>query len=146
MTGTNRREFIRFLALLAAGTAALPQQIEAFEKYYAANTPLTDGELIAIDLIRFSGMATKSLPILCNFYRNDQEQMSFGLNLFGGIMQWIAAPDAKIVTFTEDFYWDLKPQGDFEPEFLVGSISYIDSKYVRKNIRVTKLRGSLIDP
>ena len=37
----DRRAFIRHMALLAAGSAAMPGQIAAIEKLYNANTPLS---------------------------------------------------------------------------------------------------------
>jgi hypothetical protein len=152
MTNTNRRDFVKWLALTAAGMAALPQQIEAFEKYYEANTPelVKPGALVAVDEIMLSGMATASLPVAFKFYRMDYEALNFGVNLFGGLLRWVATPDQKLITYEEDFYWDMHPGLGFEEQMhmgcLIGEVGYIDSvTLVRKRVRMTKLRGSLVD-
>jgi hypothetical protein len=153
VNATNRREFIQFLALMAAGAAALPQQVAAFEKYYEANTPalMKLGDFVAVDGMTISGMATASLPLMCNFYRNDEKIMSYGVNLFGGIMHWKAVPTHEVICYPEDFFWDFKP-GDgyeeiFHPTTFVAQICFIQGTSLkRKYVTITKPRGSLVDP
>jgi hypothetical protein len=140
--------------LIAAGTAALPQQIEAFEKYYEANTPLLADRLIAVDEIILSGNAPYSLPVMCNFGCNDRIVMPVGVNLFGGIMRWSAMADQKIIVAEADFFWDIKhgapkddnPNAEFDFRTFSGQISYVGSNLHREYVRITKPRGSIIDP
>ena len=151
MTGTSRRDFIKFIALVAAGAAARPEQIEAFEAYYEANTPIADDlipdNLVAVDEIFLSGTAIRSMPILCEFYRNDHTVLKWGLNIYGGIIHWIAAPDQKIIAGAADFYWRIRSATDDLLDFSTvnGQISYVGQDKVRKYIQITKPEGSLID-
>lgn len=125
----NRRKFVSFLALLAAGAAARPEQIAAFEKYYDANTPwLTDGGLIAVDEFYIGGLATRSMPMHWQIFRSTDCQLNLGFNAFGGIVRWVAAPDQKIITVPADFNWVLKTRDSIEDPYTVieGHILYID--------------------
>jgi hypothetical protein len=144
---TNRREFVKFLALLAAGAAAKPDQIEAFERYYEANTPQGDN-LVAVDEIWLSGMAQQSEPVAVEFYKKGSVVLPLGINCFGGMCRWQAAPDQKIIVNRPDFSWKFTPCHDlFSPDWLIAQVSFINSiTKVRENVRITKLEGTLVDP
>ncbi len=58
----DRRGFVKFLALIAAGAAALPEQVAAFEHYYEVNTPHVASGLVSVDEIWLTGMATAPVP------------------------------------------------------------------------------------
>lgn len=126
----NRRKFVSFLALLAAGAAARPEQIAAFEKYYDANTPwLTDGGLIAVDELYIGGIATRSVPMTWKVYCSTNCVLNLGFNAFGGVLRWVAAPDQKLVTVPADFNWSLKASEGFDADpysVIQGHILYID--------------------
>ena len=143
-TQTTRRDFIKYLALIAAGAAALPQQIEAFEKYYEANTPFGD-ELVAIDEVFLSGVATKSTPIWFELYRNDRMVSKWGMNTFGGILRWTAMPDQKIIASRPDIFWRITAPKHFDLAEFSGQISYVDGSYKRRLVNMQSLTGSLAD-
>src|SRR4030095_7014978 len=105
----NRRDFIKHLALLAAGAAALPDQILAFEKSIELNAiDKIDKGLIFIDDIILSGMSGHSFPLYASIFTNDKPDLNFGLNLFGGIFRWVAVPGHSLrVTIPEKFIWEL---------------------------------------
>ena len=146
---STRRDFVKFLALIAAGTAARPEQIAAFEEYYEANAPRAD-DLVAVDEISISGLASSaSNPMNGEFYANDRPVLCCGMNLFGGVYFWRAAADSKIVVSRPDFFWRLRPayMDSFSGFHLQGHVKYVDSVIkVRDTVLITKLEGSLVDP
>jgi len=148
-TATNRTDFIKFIARLCAGQSALPNQIEAFEKYYDANAPHADN-LIAVDEVLISGTANKSMPVVFELYKNDKKVNVCAINLFGGIYRWYTGPDQKVIAAESDIYWQVRRNtyavsADFFRHY-VGQISFIDSKYKRHCLTMTKAQGSIVDP
>ncbi len=128
----NRRDFVKFLALTAAGAAALPQQIAAFESYYEANTPQTSEELLAVDEIWASGMASCSTVVKMIFFPEAQSGgMTLGMNAFGGMIRWAAMPDQKIIIRKRHLTWDIS--GNSNPSILEGHVSYIGQDRRRIN-------------
>ncbi len=130
----DRRDFVKSLALLAAGAAALPQQIAVFERYYEVNTPKTAAPLIAFDEVSVSGMATRSVRTFINFFDGDQLlALPVGLNAFGGIYFWRAPADGKIVT--RRLRWEItSPDVDDKDALLCmvhGGFTYLDQDLVR---------------
>jgi hypothetical protein len=134
----NRRDFIRHLAILAAGMSAMPAQVDAFEQMFELNAPRdTVGRgLLAVRHIIIGGMAKKSTPVTARFFRGQPEihrtVACYGLNLFGGAVQWMTAPDEPIIAESIggpfDFQWDVRG-GDGElvdADVLVGCVRYID--------------------
>jgi len=51
----DRREFVKTLALWAAGAAAMPEQVKAFEQYYDVNSP-DDWPLLCIYAAAYSAV------------------------------------------------------------------------------------------
>jgi hypothetical protein len=133
----DRHEFVRWLAVIAAGAAALPEQIAAFERYYEVNTPQVAEGLVSIDEIFISGMATKSTPCLIEIA---DPKMKFGVNLFGGILRWVAMPNGKIIRPAHLFTWRLTPWP--EDDVFVGQISFVDQN-ARRHYRPIK-DGALV--
>lgn len=131
----DRRKFIKHLALIAAGSAALPAQIQAFEKYYEENTPRVFDDLIAVDEIMISGLGGSSLPVDFVVYEGAEMQLSFAINLFGGILRWVAAPDQKIILDPIDLRIETTVQNVGELKRLKreirGHVSYVDRQFIR---------------
>ena len=152
MRPMSRRDFIKYLALIAAGAGALPRQIEAFERYYEANTPpIADGEELACaDEIWICGLATRSLRVGFRL-SYAQGSMRLGLNAFGGMLRWVAQPDAKVISKPQDFHWQFEFIDPIEPrddmQFPIsGWLSYFGSKdLVRREVDFTQISGGL-DP
>jgi hypothetical protein len=140
----DRREFVKFLGCLAAGTSALPAQVEAFTKYYDTNMPHGAGPFVAIDEVFLSGMATRSAPVYFSMYDENRLVLPVGINLFGGSVLWRAAADQKIGVRANDLNWRIKHSNplDFKNEF-IGQISYIDSNGVRCRRQIDALQGRL---
>jgi hypothetical protein len=156
----DRREFVKFLALLAAGAAAKPEQIAAFERYYDINSPSFLTGLVAVDEVMLHGLATSSLVLKMDIMT--PEPLNLAINAYGGIVRWVAAPDQKIVCRASDFTWDIyrgEPKSLDDPksedqthhiesdEWLLarftGHVSYIDQTGRRRNRPLTTLSGSL---
>lgn len=158
---TTRRDFIQQLALLAAGAAALPTQVAAFEQYYNANTPLRGDDFIAIDEISLSGLAYVSTRLKVEFWQGDQQILAPSYNAFGGTYFWRASPDGKIIARPGDITWKMflfqrsamtRSEKDEEPiEMPVHDMRYVDGhiKYIRSEdmVRRTQIistaRGSV---
>jgi hypothetical protein len=118
----DRREFVKFLALLAAGAAAMPQQVEAFTHYFETNTPLTPSGLICVDEIYIGGTASKSTVARVQVLRDEEIVLNFSLNLFGGIVRWVAAPQQMLMGVEGDLTVKIdQPESDF-----TGHLLYID--------------------
>lgn len=138
----NRRDFVKSLALLAAGASALPAQIAVFEQYYEANTPKISGPLIAMDEIIISGMAGRSARVHVQVFGNGELRLNLGLNAFGGVLFWRAAPDSKIVT--SQLGWSITcPDEGFDVSMLQGGISYLDDKFKRQLCPIESLAGAI---
>jgi hypothetical protein len=140
----NRRDFVRFLGITAAGAAALPEQIEAFTAYYDANTPETGEPLVAVDDIFVCGNAACSTLVTATFFIGTLVEKPVAFNAFGGIIRWTAAPDQKIVLRRSDVSWKMTANtvGSFA-DVLVAHISYIDQAKVRRTLPLLDWNGSL---
>lgn len=99
----SRRDFIRNIALVAIGTAALPEQINALEAIFEVNTPKLPSGLIAIDEIYLGGFASRSSPTMFEFLKENNSILNLGMNLFGGVVRWVATPEGRIFTREQDF-------------------------------------------
>lgn len=148
-----RRDFIKMLALLAAGAAAKPEQIAAFEKYYDINSPTCEEPFVAIDDISISGLAVTNSPLSIIFTNKVEPVITTGMNAFGGIYVWRAAPDGKIVIVPDDFRWRMQllnagrfetPSDQWMSSHFQGHIRYIDQSGVRRTQLITKAEGKLI--
>lgn len=143
----ERRNFVKFLALLAAGAAAKPEQIFAFEQYYEANTPFGEG-LVAVDEINVAGLSWTATPVLCDFLVKDKIRLPLAFNGFGGIMHWKAGPDQKIITAISDFSWNIRATNRTFATLtneIRAYISYIGQDRVRKMVQITRPKGSLVE-
>jgi len=141
----NRREFIHHLALLAASSAALPAQIEAFERAYTLNAPAgVQTGLIYIDDIHIGGMMqSRSTPTVFRFYSGEKQQLELAVNLLGGMVRWAAAPQHAIaLTTLKDFRWEVEtakihPALDVAVEnaLYAGCIRYIDQEGIWRMVQ-----------
>jgi hypothetical protein len=131
----DRRDFVQFLAAIAAGMSAMPEQLAAFEKYYEANVPNTSEELVSVDEIWMCGTASKSTILSAVFFPESKWQTKLAINAFGGILRWYAMPDQKIVLPASNLTWNVKssPEQDLSL-ILTGHISYVDQRAVRHMI------------
>jgi hypothetical protein len=137
----DRRDFVKFIALLAAGAAARPEQIAAFERYYDINTPAAGNGFVAVDEVILGGMATTSMPVLFTLLRDDERVMRFGYNAFGGIVRWAAMPDQKIVAASGELRWQLDQSDATVKRWLTGQINYIDQDGRRQFLDIETAAG-----
>jgi len=103
----NRRDFIKHIAFLAAGAAALPDQILAFERSMEINAidKIEKGLIFADDII-LGGIAGHSFPMAAEFSTNGMSDLNFALNLFGGCFRWAAIPGHSLrITIPEKMIW-----------------------------------------
>jgi hypothetical protein len=149
----DRRQFVNFIAMMAAGgAAAKPEQVEAFQHYYEVNTPLvTDESLVAVDEIMVSGMAARSTPLRFRFWA-ERHYMPIAFNLFGGIVRWTALPDGRFMASAADVRWTvecpscLPLDDDWVNDVIVGHIGYIDSIGARHYRPIDCVTGNLASP
>jgi hypothetical protein len=142
----GRREFVKFLALIGAGTSALPDQIAAFEAYYEANTPMVQEPLVAVDEVMLTGLASRSLRVFMELFADSGQSRKFGINTFGGIMRWTAQGNQTIVLRRRHLTWDIKAIDPAPVKFehaLLAHISYIDQTHVRRVLQISDWRGAL---
>ncbi len=126
----NRREFVKFLALIGAGTAALPEQVSAFETFYEANTPQVANGIISIDEVLIGGVATGSTPVSVQVFDGKKSVLNFGMNLFGGMFRWAAMPKQEIIMPENQLTWEINaPAHQYD-----GQISFIDQRGLRRSI------------
>lgn len=146
----TRREFLRHVALMAAATAALPDQLDAFTRYYTLNAPPGQTGLMMVDEIFMSGVAQVSTPVTAAFFRTDPGKpvLNLGFNAFGGLVRWVAAPDQKIICRSGEFQWDLRLYSDPDYDLsrsVIGHILYMDQDGIRRTAHVTP-KGRLSAP
>ena len=113
----DRRDFVKMLALLAAGSSA------------------------------------SSTPLRVRLTQGDRVLMGFGLNCFGGLYLWRAAPDGKIVVPSNQAVWEISYLFE-ENERLItdneikmwteGYFKYLDQNGVRQTLPITTARGVII--
>jgi hypothetical protein len=149
----NRREFVQYLALTAAGAAALPKQVAAFEQYYDINTPRTPGPYMAMDEVSISGLVPYgSTPLQTIFYQRGAVILNASFNAFGGLYFWRAPPDGKVITnAANEITWKMVLRGteqeisdEWVKSNLEGHIRFVDSDGVRQCIPIDKARGTVI--
>lgn len=140
----NRREFVKHLALLAAGAAALPSQVAAFERLYEANTsgPLaTSTSLLSVnDIVIGFGGTPRDAAAVVRFFNGESAPLAFPLNTRATI-RWIPAPDCPFLTSRDRFRWSVDDvYGRWTREeiaaTLTGSIRYTDMDGVIQNAAI----------
>ncbi len=76
-----------------------------------------------------------------------EQKLYLGMNLFGGVIRWVAAPDQKIVVQSNLFHWivaSVDPHHDVLDCQVHGHISYIDQGAKRHTYPINKCIGSLV--
>ena len=108
----TRRTFCRTMALLAAGMAALPEQVDAYERLFLANTPsglgFRAGKRIALiqDLVcGFEGQPHDRVMEI-QLLRGARPIISMPLN-YRASWRWVAAPSTPVVAFVSDVRWNI---------------------------------------
>ena len=143
----NRREFVRFMALMSAGAAALPEQLSAFERYYDINTPQIGEQFAGVDEVFLCGCASRSVVVRASFYKEDELIMPLAFNAFGGVLRWVATPLQTIMCLPTDFSWRIAMETghtDEKPKHIFsGHIGYIDNEGFRRTKLLTELNGTL---
>lgn len=142
----SRSKFVRDLALLAASTAAKPEQIDAFERLFNANTPIGRQSLIAMIEGVFCGTATKSLRVKIEIFADGELKHTWAINAFGGIMRWVGMLAQTIVA--ENIAWRITSleEGITDAkafEAMTAEIGYIDMNLVSRTHLLKKSAGSI---
>ena len=129
-----RREFVKHLALLAAGAAALPSQIAAFEQLYEANTR-SFGERSDLIFIRDMIFGFDGVPgdvaTRVSLLRGDQTLFQIALNK-RATFRWVGVPELPLISPVKDLHWDIQT---FAGEYLsvvrdefVGTLGFLDQQ------------------
>lgn len=135
----NRRDFCRQLALIAAGAAALPSQIEAFTNLYEVNSRGLSGvDMISINNITICGLAGHSLPTHIDLMRGDTLVLPMGINLFGGMMIWYAHPGNCIIANKGDVRVRIRDTSghDVDPYCARGNVVFTDSEMLVSSFQI----------
>lgn len=143
---TGRDKFVRDLALMASGLGAMPQQVDAFERLFSANTPVGRRSLICMDEAMFCGTATKSLRVVIEIFADGELKHTWAVNTFGGTIRWVATMTQMIVA--ENVAWKIhsleKDITDAEAfAAMTAEISYIDMALVRHTHLLKRPAGSI---
>lgn len=101
----NRRDFCKHLALLAAGAAALPQQIAAFERVFDINTrPLGERDLISVEDIAFGFLNPGDAAFLVQFLCADRVLYQVPINK-RATFRTLPNPQCPMLATLSDFRW-----------------------------------------
>ncbi len=143
----TRPEFCTHLALLAAGAAALPQQIQAFVRIYDVNTaPLGESGLIAVEDIMFGfGGVPSDITYSVQFRQGEKVIFQVALNRRASY-RWVPTPQAPMLTTERDFNWRVTPHHIIPPvddernsaEDFEGTVRFVDQD---SRIRVARIAG-----
>ncbi len=125
----SRRSFCRTMALLAAGAAALPEQVDAYERLFLANTPSGLG-------FRAGKRIALIQDFICGFAGNPHDRVMEIELLRGGTpilflplnyrasFRWVAVPNTPVVAFVSDVRWNIRGLSHSgEDEFLAPDAS-----------------------
>jgi hypothetical protein len=100
----TRDQFIRRAVSLSALGLSHIEQFEEYRRHFDGLTPHADG-LVMVQEIYIGGTAEKSTPAVCRFLRGDDELIRLSVNLFGGVIRWVARADSPLVATEESFHW-----------------------------------------
>lgn len=111
----TRREFVHHLALLAAGAAALPAQIAAFEQLYDVNSRIFGerSDLLSVSEIAFGfeGVPQDLAAVVSLMRRSSgRDMIRIPLN-YRSCYRWIAPPDCPLLSTVEDLQWNVEGSG-----------------------------------
>lgn len=130
----NRRDFCKTAAILAAGAAAMPSQIAAFEQLFDVNSRHLGNvaDLIRINEIYLGGTARVSRVVLVDFYDDERLLHLLSFNGFGGIVRLVMLPDAPMFSTRSRFRWRISDDGDVRTwtNAFRGTVTYTDSDLV----------------
>lgn len=142
----NRREFCQHLALLAAGAAAMPAQIAAFEQLYEVNTRQFGRERGIVSIkgftFGFDGPPC-DLAACVTFFDGDRVLQPFVLNT-RGMMHMGIVPDCPMFATRDRLRWEVSDSagfydglgGCYASDHLNGFIRYIDMDGVIHNVPI----------
>ncbi len=102
----TRREFGKYLALLAAGASALPAQLQAFERLYEVNLPQAATGLIQVNDFWVGFRSPKDLAVRFLLTLGKRREIPFVLN-YRASLRYVSPMDAPLLTTLEDLAWDL---------------------------------------
>ena len=132
----NRREFCRYLALTAAGAAALPGQVEAFEYLYDVNTRQFDGhgDIIKVyDMgLGFTG-TPRDQSVTITFF-DGRDQLLLNTMNHRACCRYIAPADCPLLTTVSRLRWTVEPCR-FAHEFS-GMMRYVDMSRRIHNVAI----------
>lgn len=110
-----RRDFVKMMALLAAGASAMPEQIAAFETIYDANTPrrLGLGELWSKDFVSIEDwvigfdMVGADRTYNMGLYDGNTAVLSFALNQ-RALMRYVRPPQVPVLSRLKTLRWEVE--------------------------------------
>ena len=147
----TRREFCTHLTLLAAGAAALPQQVKAFEMLYDINTaPLGESGLISVEdlIFGFGGIpCDRTLDVQ---FRNGHDSLFHVAINKRASFRWVPTPQAPMLARYSDFNWRVITA--VEPDEVrndaydfIGTIRFIDQSGRVRTAEIVGAFGNLSD-
>jgi hypothetical protein len=106
----TRREFGKYLALLAAGASALPAQLQAFETLYETNLPQKTTGLIHVSDLTFGFRNPRDSAVLVAWKFGPNRELPFVVN-YRTFTRYVTTPDLPILSTVEDFAWGIYEGG-----------------------------------
>ena len=120
----SRREFCRRMALIAAGASAVPEQIDAFELLFQANTPQIP-DMSGIYLIKEFSFGFAGRPrdevLEVALLSNDQPVFELAIN-YRASFRWVVAPDTPVVEELDGLRWNVERAATDDPTSIGRSI------------------------
>jgi len=134
----TRRDFCKYMALLTATAAALPEQIEAFTRLYDVNTRAFDGadDIIQVDdlFLAYRGITT-TIATQIRFHLSREQIFPISLNAHGGVVRLIATPIAPWLGRISEIRWTVEASSEYPTAYKNADGESVDlTAIVRKSL------------
>lgn len=103
----TRREFGKYLAILAAGAAATSAQLETFERLYDVNLPQVASGLLQINDYWIGFRSPRDAAVRVCWTLGPNHQLPIVLNQ-RATLRYVPAPDCPMLTTVDAFAWTLE--------------------------------------
>ena len=145
----TRRDWLKSLAALAAGAAALPQQLLVFEQMYERNATVLPavGSCLSIKDITFGFYgAPRDAVLLVSLYDNKRVLLQTPLN-YRATFRFAPSPDHPFLTTVANFRWEIGEYSvnpaDLPGDDFYGTVSALDESLLLRTYTMRGASGTL---